>query len=356
MSPVQHASAEEHIQTVIALSQQMLSDVVAALDRIKQINRTIHILSMNARVEAARAGDAGRGFAVVAQELTGLASATDDTARDVEQRSKAIAAQLTCVADKLGADVTDDRLCDLAHNAIDVIDRNLYERSCDVRWWATDSAVVDGAAAPTPQAVQHATRRLGQILDPYTVYFDLVLTDLDGRVLANGRPGPCPNSVGTDVSGSAWFAAARRTRDGTEFGFESVHASTLAAGARVLVYSCVVREGGNVTGRPLGVLGIVFRWDALGAETLNRLPLSPGERARTRTAIVDDQGRVLADDRLERIGSRLDFDGRPALFAQARGALTATIDGAAWRVCHARSPGFETYATGWHSLVLRRLA
>ena len=26
---------------------------------------------------------------------------------------------------------------------IDLIDRNLYERSCDVRWWATDSSVVD---------------------------------------------------------------------------------------------------------------------------------------------------------------------------------------------------------------------
>ena len=27
----------------------------------------------------------------------------------------------------------------LALNAIELIDRNLYERTCDVRWWATDS-------------------------------------------------------------------------------------------------------------------------------------------------------------------------------------------------------------------------
>jgi len=40
------------------------------------------------------------------------------------------------------------RLTDLALNAIEIIDRNLYERTCDVRWWATDSAVVDCAADP----------------------------------------------------------------------------------------------------------------------------------------------------------------------------------------------------------------
>ncbi len=355
MNTTVNASPEEHIQTVIDLSKQMLDDVVAALDRIKQINRTIHILSMNARVEAARAGDAGRGFAVVAQELTGLASATGDTARDVEQKSKAIGAQLTEVADKLGVEVADTRLCDLAHNAIDVIDRNLYERSCDVRWWATDSAVVECAARPAPEARQHATHRLGQILDSYTVYFDLVLAGMDGRILANGRPASYPKSAGIDVSDTVWFASARRTRDGTEFGFESVHASPLAGGERVLVYSCLVREGGNVSGRPLGVLGIVFRWDALGPETLRRLPLAPGEWQRTRTAIIDDQGHVLASDRLERIGSRMEFEGRLALFAQVRGAVTARIEGVPWRVCHARSPGFETYATGWHGVVMRRL-
>ena len=71
---------------------------------------------------------------------------------------------------------------------IDLIDRNLYERSCDVRWWATDAAVVAATQDPNPAALAHASQRLGQILDSYTVYFDLVLADLDGTVIANGRP------------------------------------------------------------------------------------------------------------------------------------------------------------------------
>ena len=41
-----------------------------------------------------------------------------------------------------------ERMVDLSLNAIELIDRNLYERTCDVRWWATDSAIVDCAATP----------------------------------------------------------------------------------------------------------------------------------------------------------------------------------------------------------------
>lgn len=42
-------------------------------------------------------------------------------------------------------------MTDLALNVVDLIDRNLYERSCDVRWWATDSAVVQALESATPK-------------------------------------------------------------------------------------------------------------------------------------------------------------------------------------------------------------
>lgn len=350
------ASAEEHARSMIGLSQGMLKEVVEALDKIRRVNRTIHILSMNARVEAARAGEAGRGFAVVAEQLSGLATSTERTVEEIETTSKSITGELNLVADRLSKDATDDRLCDLALNAIDLIDRNLYERSCDVRWWATDSAVVEAAKSPGTENLRTVSQRLGQILDSYTVYFDLVLADLDGRILANGRPQQWPHARGAVVGGSAWFESALATHSGTQFGFESVHASPLVGGQNALVYSCAVRERGTVHGKPLGVLGIVFRWDALGPETLRRIPLSPREAAMTRAVIVDDACRVLADPELQRIGDVLAFEGSEALFSQPRGAAMARIDGTAWRIGHARSPGFETYATGWHCLLMRRQA
>ncbi|MDA8255264.1 MAG: methyl-accepting chemotaxis protein [Betaproteobacteria bacterium] len=353
-SAVENASAEEHAQQMIGLSQGMLKEVVEALDKIKRVNRTIHILSMNARVEAARAGEAGRGFAVVAEHLSGLAASTEQTAQNIEDTSKSITGELNVVAERLSKDVTDNRMCDLALNAIDLIDRNLYERSCDVRWWATDSALVEAAKDPSPDNLRYVSQRLGQILDSYTVYFDLVLANLDGRVIANGRPQQWPQARGANAAGSEWFKRALATRSGTQFGFESVHSSALVSGQNALVYSCVVRERGAVHGKPLGVLGIVFNWDALGQETLKRIPLSSREASVTRAVLADDSGRVLADSDPRRIGESIAFDGRDVLFSKARGATTARIGGSMWRIAHASSPGFETYATGWHSLLLRK--
>jgi len=61
--PQNQPGADEHVGTVLKLSNRMLADVVAALDQIKQINKMVHILSMHARVEAARAGHAMPGGA-----------------------------------------------------------------------------------------------------------------------------------------------------------------------------------------------------------------------------------------------------------------------------------------------------
>jgi hypothetical protein len=347
--------AEEHAQAMIGLSQGMLKEVVEALDKIKRVNRTIHILSMNARVEAARAGEAGRGFAVVAEQLSGLASTTEVTAQGIEDTSKRITGELNVLAERLSKEATDNRMCDLALNAIDLVDRNLYERSCDVRWWATDSALVAAAQTPDAAALRQVSQRLGQILDSYTVYFDLVLADIDGRVIANGRPRQWPHSVGSNVFGTTWFKSALETRSGSQFGFESVHASPLVGGQNVLVYSCGVRERGSVNGKLIGVLGILFNWDALGPETLKRIPLSREEKSITRSVLVDGSGRVLADTDPARIGHILVFEGMEAQFLKSRGAINARVNGTSWRVAHARSPGFETYATGWHSLLMRRL-
>lgn len=348
------ATPEEHAGTMMDLSRTMLGKVVDALEKIRRINRTIHILAMNARVEAARAGDAGRGFAVVAEQLSGLAASTEQTAKEVEETSKVTTGELNRVAEQLSKDAVDTRLCDLGLHAIDLIDRNLYERSCDVRWWATDSALVEAASSQDTAALRFASQRMGQILDSYTVYFDLVLCDLEGRVLANGRPQIWP-STDKSVSKQDWFLRALQLRSGAEFGFESVHASALAGGARALVYSCQVRERGATNGKPLGVLGIVFRWDALALVTLRNIPLSERERAQTRCVFVDDAGRVLADTDESRIGQQLSFEGMPALLKQARGSITARLDGGQWRIGHARAPGYETYTTGWHALLMRAL-
>jgi hypothetical protein len=347
------ASIDQHIESVVGLSRRMLSDVLQSVDRISGVNRATHVLSMNARIEAARAGNAGLGFGVVAQELTRLSADMGKAAGDIVVRSRSTGAELDDMIHRLSTQVRDNRMCDLALTNIDLIDRNLYERSCDVRWWATDSAACDCLRDPSDERRRHASRRLGQILESYTVYFDLALATLDGRVIANGRPERF-HSIGKDVSGSEWFRSALATGNGTQFGFQSVHASPLVNGEFALVYSCVVREGGRVSGAPLGVLGIVFAWEALGQTVVKRTPLSTEEWQRIRVCVVDDTGLVLADSEDRLLKERLEFEGMAELLAEPRAARSVRMGAHEVRIAHAGSPGFETYRTGWHSLLIRR--
>jgi hypothetical protein len=119
------------------------------------------------------------------------------------------------------------------------------------------------------------------------------------------------------------------------------------------VYSCTVRDGGRVNGRPLGVLGIVFRWDALAQTIVERTPLSDAEWRRSRVCIVDGDGQLLADSAPRGGQHALDFPGRNALFAQPRGAVEVPWQGRTHCIAQATSPGYETYRTGWHSVILQ---
>jgi hypothetical protein len=340
------------LNLLVDLSRRMLANVTDTAERITQINRETRILSMNARVEAARAGAAGAGFGLVAEELTRLSGAIGLAFSRMLDQSKRLNAELDAVIADLSTRVRDARLCDLALANIDLIDRNLYERSCDVRWWATDAALCNCLSHPSRASRELAIRRLSQVLDTYTVYFDVLLVDLQGRIVANGRPGR-HQTEGALVGDAEWFQTALATRDGAHFGFQSVHPSKLVNGQRVVIYSCVIREGGAMHGKPLGVLGTVLAWDNLGQTVVQRTPLSRAEWETTRVCIIDAAGTVLADSVPETRGA-IDFPELSDLLRNARGAVDAQIDGCAVRVAHAASPGFETYRTNWHSLLIRR--
>ena len=61
-------------------------DIDVVTDEIRAIAEQVSLLALNARIEAARAGDAGKGFAVVAQEITELAVATGESTIKVDEK------------------------------------------------------------------------------------------------------------------------------------------------------------------------------------------------------------------------------------------------------------------------------
>lgn len=314
---------------------------------IKQVTAATSILALNALVESNRAGEVGRGFAVVANEVKSISGLINKVTQELESELSANINELSDLGEAMVMHVRGNRLADLSLNMIEIIDRNLYERSCDVRWWATDSAMVDCLAQHSDATARYANKRLGVILDSYTVYLDLWVANAEGVVVANGRPDRYSQAIGTDVRNSQWFHDAMTTRDGSDFAVADVSAIDALEGATVATYSTAIREGGEVNGKAIGALGIFFDWEPQARAVVDGVRLTEDERKRTRCMLIDSRGRIIAasDGRgLLREIIRLDCTDTMGNYRDDNGAI----------VGYALTPGYETYrGLGWYGVIVQ---
>ena len=71
---------EEKLEQLVGNISGTSNDIVEAVQHILGELRTLKLLALNARIEAARAAEHGAGFAVVAQEMKSLADTTREEA------------------------------------------------------------------------------------------------------------------------------------------------------------------------------------------------------------------------------------------------------------------------------------
>jgi hypothetical protein len=344
------ADTETTLASIAALTDEVNRVAGDKTRRIQQITGQMRILALNALIEAARAGDAGRGFSVVAGEVRAIGSEVETVAKELEAHLSGRTIDLARSVERMAVQAQGERLVDLSLNAIELIDRNLYERTCDVRWWATDAAVVDCAAEPNEARITHGSERLGVILGAYTVYLDIWLCGLDGTVLANGRPGRY-EVRGRNVAGEAWFRKATQLASGDEYVAADVMRQPLLGGAQVATYCAGIRDGGRADGRPLGVMAIHFDWEPQARAIVTGARVSAADRERTRVLLVDADGRVIAaSDGQGVLSERVDLELRGRSYGHYH-------DAAGTLVAFHATPGYETYrGLGWYGVILQRPA
>lgn len=110
----------EVIQSIATSSQQIrrISGV------IEQIAKQTNLLSLNAAIEAARAGHEGRGFAVVAAEVGQLAASTGKSAQEIAGLVQQAAAEVDHAVEQVAAVSTDmDRIEAAARASSDLLTR-----------------------------------------------------------------------------------------------------------------------------------------------------------------------------------------------------------------------------------------
>jgi hypothetical protein len=344
-SQTEAAEDESDISVLIARLTAEVDQIACEKARsIQQITNQMKMLALNALIESSRAGAHGAGFAVVAQEVRSVGQRVEGISRELETQLTRRTANLIESIGQMTERSRGERMVDLALNAIELIDRNLYERTCDVRWWATDSAVVECVANPGAANVSHVAERLAVILRAYTVYLDLWLCDLDGNVLASARSERY-KVRGANVASTGWFSNALRLRSGDDYVAGDIERQPLLGNAPVATYCASVRAGGDANGKPLGVLAIHFDWETQARAIVNGVRVNDDK---ARVLLVDSKFRVIASSD----GQGLLTEHMPLTLKGANSGVYTDLSGL--QVAFHLTPGYETYkGLGWFGVIVR---
>ncbi|OEF97026.1 methyl-accepting chemotaxis protein [Desulfuribacillus alkaliarsenatis] len=250
-------------------ANKKMEDVIKT---INQIASQANLLSLNSAIEAARAGEAGRGFSVVANEIKRFADQSLSTNKS--------SYELIHNIQKKANEVIAVRTVDVAYDTIDKIDRNLFERNCDVQAWATFDAVINSVKHPEDkQRATDATKFMKNIVDIYEVYYDMFVVDTNGTVIAAGVH---QHLVGRSVANREWFTETMKRNDVV---VTDMYYSEMMQG-HAMNYSCPVRdEKGNI----LGVFTTRFNWEFI-YDIIDTVKIDE----RSELYVINKHGKVIA--------------------------------------------------------------
>lgn len=232
--------------------------------------------------------------------------------------------------------------------AIDVMDRNLYERANDCRWWALN-ATFRRVLAHAPVAPEDAAR-CGDILryinGLYTVYDNLILFNAQGQVVAVSNP-DAEALRGTRLS-EEWVGRCLAINSSQGYVFSQFVPTALYGNHQTYIYGAAVRDpqGGKV----VGGIGIVFdglpQFSAMLHDALPRD--ASGQTAEGAFALfVQHDGRVLASsDERYAPGSTFPLgEMQRKLGRGGRSSDIVTLDGCYYALGAAQSAGYREYKT-----------
>jgi chemotaxis signal transduction protein len=195
----------------------------------------------------------------------------------------------------------------VSHLLVDLLDRNLYERANDCRWWAATPELRAAMSKGTMDAQTNANlaKILQYINSLYTVYTRLYVYRADGEIVAstlNGQDDPM--SLGGQVA-SQTLGHVRALASDQSYYVTPFEDNALYDGAPTYVYHAAIRSVSN-KGAVVGGIGIVFN-SAVELDMMLRDAL--GNASNSTGFFADRSGKIIASTDAKRpVGSKLDLD------------------------------------------------
>ncbi|MDX1796737.1 MAG: hypothetical protein R3219_08420, partial [Hydrogenovibrio sp.] len=184
---------------------------------------------------------------------------------------------------------------------VSVMDRNLYERANDCRWWALNSSFrqILTKHNHTQEITENETQKLTDILTYinklYTVYTNIMLYDQRGKVLAVSNPVDS-HLVGTVLPRPNDTSRCLSLSDTQSYVVSDFHKTELYGDEYTYIYHAAVKDWENAN-RNVGGIALVFdskpEFEAMLQETEPKY-LNPQINKTTFSFFVDRRGSILS--------------------------------------------------------------
>jgi chemotaxis signal transduction protein len=234
--------------------------------------------------------------------------------------------------------------------AMQILDRNLYERANDCRWWALTAQFAATLTAGTEHCPA-STQTLKTINALYTVYTCLVLFDTRGKVLAVSND-QYADQVG-QVLNEPWVAATLRLGDSQQYAVSALERSRFYPDAPTYIYAAAVRASTSDTAPALG--GIAIVWDAVAQMQSILSDCAAGLSSQDALVFLDAQGNLVQGH------GPLPDDAALVRNMQQSQEPIVDVAGHLYGRGQAQGPGYrefggqDAYRHGLHCLALRHL-
>ena len=220
---------------------------------------------------------------------------------------------------------------------VDMLDRNLYERANDCRWWALSAQLRRGLAQPSAEQTKAIADVLAYINSLYTVYARLFVYDRSGRIIASTGG---QEAVGDSIDGDT-LARVCALRSELDHYPQPFAPSPLYGGEPTFIYHAAIRHP-EQPATVVGGIGIVF--DSR-PELRNMLLSGVAGRPNMLAYFVTPSGRVLAGTNGFAPGEQLDLDAGLLAQAHACGSVARimTHDGQYVIAACTRAAGYREF-------------
>ncbi len=239
--------------------------------------------------------------------------------------------------------------------AIEIMDRNLYERANDCRWWALNSQFRQilsqqaDSGAISEQQTQKLTDILIYINDLYTVYTNLIIYDRQGTILAVSNPSE-RHLVGSTIPRKQDTARCLQLEGTQAYAVSDFHQSELYNNQHTYIYHAAIKSWENMQ-QNVGGIAIVFdstpEFAAMLEETEPKYS-NPAINETSFSLFTDREGYVISSTRAQiKVGELLAL---PDEILQAdKGANQTTTwewNGSTYLVGYKVSSGYREYKRG----------